>query len=375
MRYSFTQHGAAYKEAENSYEAGDLDGTVRNLVVSLSAKPDYQEASALLREVAPKAYEMHESRAQGYTNWDRVIAEYADLLALAENVASLGGSYPTIDTQSIRQKRDYATQKAAEAHYAQGVSLMAAGRHKEAAAEFKQTQLFVLGYKDAEALYAASRTAAVKRVAIIPFDNETGETRFGDVGTLLVDRAIGAAVTISPELVDFISRDYLDQLMAEHKIGSMAHIKNNLRETGKTLGVHSFVFGKVNSLVVDYSPGTSKTEERETAIYRKADDGGSYKVSAVITHYSEMGEVTISAEFQVISVASGSTMKSETLEASATSEIQWARFKGDRRALNREEADLCAQEEGIPASPEVLVDSAIEQLSSDLAVILVDFTE
>ena len=375
MKYAFTEYGMAYKEAETAYAAGNLDGAVRNLVVALSAKPDYTEAGVLLREIAPKAYEMHENRAQGYTNWDSVIAEYADLLALAENVASLGGNYPTIDAQSIKQKRDYAVQKAAEAHYSQGIALMEAGRYKEAAAEFKETQHFVLGYKDAEALYSASRTAAIKKIAIIPFENATGETKFGDMGTLLVDRAIGTAINTSPELVDFITRDHLDRLMTEHNTGKVADIQRNPSGIGKTLGVHSFVFGKVKSLVVDYSPRTSKTDERVTTIYREADAGGSYKVAATITNYAEKGEVTISIEFQVVSVASGSTMKTKTLEASATSEITWARFKGDRRALNKEELELCAQEEGIPASPEILVDSAIGYLSDDLAEVLVDFIE
>jgi len=362
-------HKNAYKDAEDCYRAGDLDGAIKNCIAALYIKPDYKEASLFLKEMLPKAYEMHMNRAKSYTDWDSVIAEYDILLRLSESISSLKGSYPTIDIQEITEKRKYAVQKSAEAHYNKGILLMEKGGHKEAVQEFKKCQHFVPGYKDAELLYTKSRELATTRIAIVPFENMTGKIWLE--GTVLTDQATKIASNLAPDLIEFITGNHLAQLMAERGLGSIENIKSNPGKIGKLLGIHAFVLGKIDSLIVDSPSRTDKIYNREAVVSRQ--EGYSYKVTAECTQYTCKREVTLVAEFQIFTVASGSIVKRDTLKANVVSEVNWAHYEGDERALTYEDKYLCAKREGTTESEKVLVDRAVKQVSNELATGLVNF--
>ena len=376
LEYTFTEYGGAYKRAVESYKVGDLDGAVRNLVISLTKKPNYEKASLLLKEVAPKAYEKHKNKAiehEQKEEWDEAVAEYDALLGLAKMVSSLGSDYPKINVQAYAERREIAVQSAAEAHYKRGISLMEEGEYKKAAKEFKRSLEFVPGYKNAESLYVKSREKALVRVAVMSFENRTGKTQFGDVGALLTDQIISTALNLHPEFIEFVTRDYLNQLIMERHLGEMGDIEKNPSKMGKLLGINAFVFGKVLSLVVNYPPTTSTSYDRETTIYRSEDEGGSYTVHATVTYYKRKGEVTITASFQIISASTGTIMKSDTIEASVMDEVRWARYSGDSRALTSEDKRFCAQGER-PLRPEgVLVNNAVDRLSKRLAEEIINF--
>ena len=376
MEYTFTEYGEAYKTAEDCYSVGDLDGAVENSIASLSRKPNYEKADRLLREVAPRAYQRHEEKAREYENradWDGALTEYDTLLALAERVSYLRGDYPTIDTQKIIGRREEAIRNIAETHYSKGVSLMDSGSHREAAQEFKECQYWSPAYKDAQSLYMASRAKVLKRVAVMPFENRTGKTQFGDIGTLLTDQIIAIAFDLDPEFAEFISRDHLYQLMQKRQLKDIGDVRSNPGEMGRLLGVHAFVFGRIHSLTANYPPETSVTHDREAIIYREEEEGGSYKVSAKATYYTRKGEVTVAAGFQIYSVVRESIVRSDTLKANAVDEVVWVRYKGDERALTFEDEDLSAQGERTPEPEGILAGMAIEHLSNSIALELVDF--
>jgi len=375
MEYSLTEYGMSYKKAEDRYNAEDYDGAVENLVDSLSSKPNYKKASSLLEEVAPKAYEEHENKAKEFENrteWEGAIVEYDALLAIAERVSYLRGNYPEIDTQTYIEKRKGAVLNIAEAYYIKGVSLMNSGKYREATDEFRNCENWVPGYKDAELLCRESRAKALERIAVMPFENRTGKTRFGEIGTLLTDQIIGIALYYDPEFIEFIGKDYLDLLMMEQQPGEVGDIERNPGDKGRLLGVHAFVFGEVRSLIMNYPPETSTAHDRETMIYRREEDGGSYKVTAKCTYCTKKGEVMVTATYRIFSVAEGTVVKTGNAKASAVDEVEWARYKGDERALSPEDQDLCALPEMDPEPEQVLVDRAIEQLGEELATDLLD---
>ena len=361
-------YGQAYKKAEECYKIGDLDGAVKNCIFALSTKSDHKKASFLLKELLPKAYESHMNKAKIYTDWDSVIAEYDAIMALSERVSSLKGTYPTIDVQEIAKRREYAVQKAAEAHYNKGISLMERGGYKQAVTEFKECQHFVPGYKDAELLYSKSRAAATTRIAIIPFENMTGKIWLE--GTAVTDQATKIASNLAPDLIEFITGNHLAQLMAERGLGNIENIKSNPGRIGKLLGIQAFIFGKIDSLIVDFPSRTDKIYNREAVV--KVPEY-SYKVTGECTHYARKREVTLVGEFQIFDAVSDSIVKSNTLKANIVSEVNWAQYDGDERALTPEDKYFCAKKEGAPEPEGELVDKAIKQVSNELATELVIF--
>jgi len=371
---AFTQHGQAYKRAESCYNAGDFDGAVMNSIDTLSLKPDYREALLLMKKAIPQAYERHNNRArelEDKAEWDEAIMEYDALLEISRRVVESGIAYP-IDTQIIIQKKENAIQKAAEAHYRKGIQLMNSKSYNESAKEFKRAQDFIPDYKDSELLYTSCKEAAVRKVAIVMFENASGKFQFGDIEVKLTDQAIDASINSNPELLVFITRDQIGQLIKEKGLDD---IRNDPLHAGKLLDIHAFVFGKIDSVSVSHIPEISNTYNREVIVQRAENEGGSYKVSGKCTVYSKKCDVIVSAKYEIFSASSGAVVKTGTLKISSSDEVSWAEFRGDERALNEEDRELCSQKERELEPEETLAWRAIDELSADLTEELITFFE
>ena len=375
---TFTQHGQAYKKAEFCYNTGDFDGAVTNSIDSLSMKPTYQKASLLIKKATPQAYDKHEKIARGLEDqaeWDSAITEYDTLLRMSKRLSELGTTYSTIDTQSIIQKKENAIQKAAEAHYSKGIRLMDSKSYNEAAKEFKRAQDFVPNYKDSESLYASCKELAVRKVAIMIFENTSGKSQFGDIDVKLTDQIIDTAINSNPELLVFITRDQMGRLIQEKGVLDINKIKSNPIEMGKLLDIHAFVFGKIASIAVNHTPKTSNTYSREVIIQRPETEGGSYKVACKCTAYNKKCDVIVSTKYEIFSAISGTVIKTGTWKTSSSDEVLWAEYKGDERALNEQDQDLCSQKERELEPEEVLVGGAIDDLSDKLTNEFITFFE
>jgi len=373
---AFTQHGQAYKRAENCYNTGDFDGAVMNSIDSLLLKPDYRKASLLMRKAMPQAYQRHDNRArelEDKAEWESAIIEYDALLKISKRIAESGIAYPAIDAQRIVQKRGNAIQKAAEAHYNKGIQLMNSKSYNESAKEFKRAQDFVPDYKDSETLYKTCKEAAVRKVAIMAFENASGKSQFGDIEVKLTDQAIDAAINSNPELLIFITREQIGRITQEKGVSDINKIKSDPVEMGELLDVHAFVFGKIDSVTVNHTPKASNTYSREVIIQRPENEGGSYKVSGRCTVYSKKCDVAVSAKYEIFSAISGTVVKTGALKTSSSDEVSWAEFKGDERALNEEDRELCSQKERELEPEEALAVRAIDELSADLAGELIAF--
>jgi len=376
---AFTQHGQAYKKAEFCYNAGDFDGAVTNSIDSLSIKPTYQKASLLIKKATPQAYEKHEKIARGLEDqaeWDSAITEYDTLLRMSKRLSELGTIYSTIiDTQGIMQKRENAIQKAAKAHYSKGIRLMDSKSYNEAAKEFKRAQDFIPDYEDSESFYASCKELAVRKIAIMIFENASGKSQFGDIDVKLTDQITDTAINSNLELLIFITRDQMGRLIQEKGVSDINKIKSNPIEMGKLLDTHAFVFGKIASILVNHTPKASNAYSREVVIQRPENEGGSYKVSSKCTTYNKKCDVTVSAKYEIFSAISGSVVKTGTLKTTSSDEVSWAESKGDDRALSEQDKDLCSQKERELEPEEILVGRAIDELSDKLTNEFITFFE
>ncbi len=363
---ALTKYGMYYKEAEKSYKQGDYDKAVSNSVASLKEKPDYEKSIALLNEAAPLAYEEHKTSAEkqeAMRNWDGAVHEYRIIEHLVNLVSSVGRDFPTIDVSSKREK---ACQNAAESHYQQGLSFLNTGQSKDAAVEFRRAKEFVPSYKDCETLYTKARQEAIKRIAVMPFEDLTGkEVLFGSIGDLLTSHIISAALNSQPEFLEFVTRDYLNQLFAEQNIGKTELIDaGSATQMGKILGVNVFVFGKVLSIISNY-PQEKVTRNKGTAkVYEKKQERVVY---AAWEAHEKRGSVKINASYQIIDAETGRVLTHGTPSYEEIDVAKWARYEGDERALPRDIHELCTVMDTEIDPPEALVNKALTNLGDKIA--------
>lgn len=111
-------------------------------------------------------------------------------------------------------------QLAAESLYRDGVASNTAKDYKSAVVLFRGAAGYVPGFKDAEALAEKARVAATLRIAVMPFTNLSGKQQFGEVGQVLTDQIISGAMGSNPEFMEFVTRDYVQQILQEQSLGS-----------------------------------------------------------------------------------------------------------------------------------------------------------
>ena len=203
----FTQYGMLERSARNSYRRGDYDKAVLDCAQALKINPEYKKALILIQDAHKAALSFHENKisileqSEDKFKWDQLVSEYESLNRLREALLYLPVlTSPETGNQISLPVPDYsgelkdAKENAAEGHYQEGLSLLeleGIDNSNQAAREFKLAQNFVANYKDASALYEEVRSAAVLRLAIVPFEDKSGKTeKYGAVAETIVDETI-----------------------------------------------------------------------------------------------------------------------------------------------------------------------------------------
>ena len=172
------KHGKLMESAQASYRVNDYEAALRDAVMALKHKPDYEKAQNFAPTFFKAAVEARQNKIknlQASSNkfrWDGLVAEYKGLIEINGLVKSL----PPLIHKKTKQRitfetADYSTplrqasESAAEVHYQEGVRIADSGSdvetQKRAAKEFKTAQEFVPGYKDAGIRYDQSRQAGI----------------------------------------------------------------------------------------------------------------------------------------------------------------------------------------------------------------------
>jgi len=369
---------ASWNLAQKSYNEGDIQSAVTFSVQTLRDKPNYAAAVQFLNDNLPKTYEdllQKAKQAESAKNWEEAHSLYVKIKAISDAVAGIPPqtnpqtkTAAAFATKNVDAELEAAAQAAAEKNYQSGVGLESAGKSKDAAKAYTVAMKYVSGYKDAQERYDKCRTAAIKRVAVMSFDNTSGKTEYGDVGGTLTDEIIAKAMEdpSNLEFMEFVSRERLDQLMAEQKLSQTgAFDQSTATSMGKLLGIHAFVFGKVSSITPDF-PNDVTTKERREASYKNATTGLTTTYVADVYTYTRKGSVKLSSNFQIIEVARGTIVKSGSSTYTADRTYKWAKYSGDENALNYTDKSLVGEEKTLPSTQE-LVDEAVKGAASDLS--------
>jgi len=377
------------KKAKKAYEAQNFEQAARILVEKLMKKNKHQDNINLMERSLENAFkkgirEAEETERRG--DMDNAVAIYRRLKQLGDEVMFLEvikemkidgkkKKVPyTFEVPDISAKLHELESGAVEGHYVKAVQLQEASSWKEAAISFRHAREYDQNYKDAATRYAECREKAILRIAVMPFEDISGMSKFGTVNLQVTEQVISSALNLQPEFLRFVTRDYLNQLLAEQGM-QQSQIMDQTTATslGKQMGIHAFVFGKILSIVDNYPSETTTTGVSEAYTYRNK---VKIPLRAKWTKYTNRGSVEIRASYQIVGVETGTIMAAETQSNVASQERRWLTYIGDDGAIEADRAVLSHnvnpnQHEVDP--PQVLAQQAILKLSSSLATKLVAF--
>jgi hypothetical protein len=390
----FSAHGRAYKKAQSANKRGHYEKAVYASVDALLIKPDYEEVEKIMDEAFPKAIHEHHKKIDRLKShqrdfyWDKILNELRILRNLKLSLEDLDHKNSRIwlskaDVRDYITEIDIAKNNAAEDHYQKGLSLKSNNdreSQKNAAQQFQVAQSFVNNYKDAQDFYLICKNAGTTRIAILPFSNKSGKSRYGSVGenisssirsALLNDHAI-------IEFVNIIDRQQIDQIIKEQKLSQSGLVDSETSlEIGKLLGVHQIISGEVTYLTASKPEHLKNTQRytKEVVIDTEAytDDEGKQKsrniygeVRATVTTHSISASAQIRASYQVLHAETAQVLNSEMVSGSRQFNFIWATYNGDQRALSNEVKKLTRKSEKAAPSKEQLVLDAITNLNEKI---------
>lgn len=404
--------------AVKNYQSGNYDASVRYAVKALRKKPTNKKAQQAIVPAYKAAINMYESKigqlkaaSMRFTGDEtvkqrsRIVELYTKLIDMQNEVKSLPPIVPKKELDPITFKfKDYSSElltarsalidsksKAAEMHYQEGLRLMQSDKlemNKKAALEFKKAETFVNPYKNAAELYEQAREAGTKRIAVIPFKNKSGKTKYGAVGEIQSDLITAALINdaAASEFIDVISRDQLENVLREQRLNDYGYMdENSLVEVGKVLGVHEMIVGKITQIATNYPKTVSRSfEETNRVVVEKKEyfeDGKKkYKniygdVKARVTEYRKVATAKIIGSYSVIDVKTARLIKSDTFSEQYKFESTWGKYSGDKRALSDNARNLCNRQERIAPSAEEMVNKVSESLANKLAQQIIEWAK
>jgi TolB-like protein len=368
----------AWKSAQEAYNAGDMVKASQHAIMSLRQKPNFPEALTMLSDALPKAYEYFEQsakKAEETKDFDNAHALYTALNNLSNDVSTLPpqryeetNTPVTFPTRDVSKQIEMAARNAAESHYQAALSFEKQGKFKEAAKEFTEAQKFVPNYKDAASRYDKSRTAAIKRIAVMPFENKSGKTQYGEIGDAVTETIISEAMADPKnlEFMELVNRERLNQLLEEQKLGTTGTIDpSTAAKLGKMAGIHAFVFGKVNSVIVG-APSEKKTNP-ETVQRKFHTLAGERTYTALFQKTTRRATAKVNCSYQIVDVTKGTIVKSGSLPIDEEVVIEFARYEGQEDALDDAQRQLASRPDTPLPVDEELVSQALQKAAKKLA--------
>ena len=401
--------GKLMESAQASYRANDYEAALRDSVMALKHKPDYEKAQNFAPTFFNAAVEARQNKIKSLESspdkfrWDGIVAEYRGLVeinTLVKNLPPLIHKKTkqriTFDTQDYSSPLRQASENAAEVHYQEGIRIADSGgdveTQKRAAKEFKMVEEFVSGYKDVRIRYEQSRDAGVKRMAILTFEDKSGKARaYGALSETITDNIISNVLNdpTATEFLAIISRDQLERVMSEQNLSFTGRFDaQTVANIGGVAGVHELVVGQITQIVYTPARPTQKRWDRESTIRKKTgteryvDSEGNTKtrakysnvrVSARVTHTQVESSVSIIGSYEIVDVKTAELKKAHNFTTKHEFSAEWARFTGDSEALNRSDQALASKpEEHAPVEDEMVLEAA-NQLAGELAETLKEY--
>lgn len=385
-----------YKDALKQYNRGDVDQAYDRLIRSLQLKPGYDKAQNLLLQVYPDLLQdkqeaiMRERNSADPLRWARMVNLYTQLQGVVDSARRLPrlinphtGLAVLLDYPDFSAGLQEARVNAAEYHYQQGISMSRSGNNqdiqKQAALEFRSAMNYIPNYKDAQSRFEQARQNAIKRIAVVPFEDLTGTNRrYGDISSLLVDQIISQVLAdrAATEFVEIINREMLNPILDEQRLAASGLVDANTASAiGALVGAHEILTGKITQIAY-IAPRISRqtiSEQRRIRTGREeyVDEDGFTRtrdiysdVEASFTRYTKATSARITATYNIVDVATGRIIRQDTHTAESNWSDTWGRkTSGDDRAFSGANLALVRKSEPDAPADIELVNDALEELS------------
>ena len=404
-----------YKEGMKAYQQGKIIEALDFFIAKVTEDPKHQKSVDMIKKLLPEVIELRKANAKQFEEagqWDKAQKEYDRLGRLDKVLQSVivydnkqKLEFPRIN---VAEAKSSATGNAAEKFYFKGVEAMATIGNAEKALEFfKEARKFNPDYKDAKELSAkalyndgmalinkrdfkvgvrilwkirdfypngyqdseqrvqAAIDSAKVKVAVMPFDNLTANTEYGEVGSNMTSEIIAAGVTQKPIFVDFVTRDYVQSILSEQSLGLSGAVNvSTAPQIGKLIGIQVFLFGKITAINPDYPNVIEVSGESRATIYK---NGQQYPVYAQWIKHTRKGQVNVIANYQVVDVKTGRIIDSQSVSRTLSSIAQWVTFTGNEEALESSVRAHNTTGDAPITPPEILASDALRQISSTIA--------
>ena len=342
-------------KAKKFYEKGQYEAAVNRLAQKLRKKDDHQDNIRYMEKCLKAAFKTSLREAEDYEmegDLDASISTYTRIRIMADNVSMLTVRKET-KVNGKKRKEEFVFHvvdisdrlrelkiAATKDHYENGLFFQEQNDWRNAAVSYRKASNYRKNYKDVTSRYEFCREKGMIKIAVMPFKNKSGKDEFGAMGDFLASEIISSAIDTDPEFIRFISREYLDQLLAEQGLQKTEVIdKNSAVRIGKLLGVHAFVFGKIFSIIPD-SPRDLRSNYKKVGTIKVYDKN--LKKSVVVPAYcnysiiERMRSIRVQASYQVISVETGEIISSESLSEDRKDECTWIVInKGSEKLIPR----------------------------------------
>ena len=397
------RHSEFMDSAQANYRAKDYNAALRDTVMALQYNPNYEKAQIYVKAFFDTTVRVHQDRIKTLESisdkfrWDQIVAEYEGLIEINKLVSSLPPltrkktSEPIIfDIKDYTAQFNEALEEAAAAHYQEGIRLADLSddpdTQKRAAKEFKMVAEFITDYKDTQTRYEQARSAGVKRIAILTFEDKSGRRRaYGALSETITDNIIGSILN-DPESTEFltiVSRNHLEQVIAEQDLSLVGLVdKQTVASIGKILGVHEIVIGQITQIL--YIPPETKrttlnrkrTEHKKTGTEKYVDKNGKTKtrpkysdvtVTAKLLHYQLESSVSIIGSYKILDAQTAELKKADNFTTKHKFTTEWASFTGNEDALSRNDRILVSRDKQNAPIEKVMVLEASNKLSNELA--------
>jgi hypothetical protein len=370
-------HAGPNSQAKDAYAKGNYIECVQTLVGELRKKPDHQDNIILMDTVVPLYANMLKStadEAMQSQSWDAAVTSFDGLKQLGTLLAGL----PPVPKGEKKNKQPYtfthhvpdmstdrktAADNSAEAHYQEAAKLEAASKWRGAAVEYRLAQRYYPSYKEASERYTECRGKAVVKVCVMPFEDKTGKG-YGALGDVLTEQLISTAMGGNPEFIQFVTRDFVNQILQEQGAGQSGAIDpTSAAKVGKVAGVQSFVFGKLLTITENFP---QQRDQKGTNTTTEDTKQGKIVKQVVYTLHQLQGKITVAASFQVVDVSTSAIKLTEKLENVQSDDTAWITFTGDEDAIPYEIVQQSKGERAL-TTPAEMAGKAVNELGAQLA--------
>lgn len=388
-------HRQLTKDSEKAYESQKFDDAVFYAIRALMQDPSFARGIEALQVSLPAAIRTNESKisqlkeSSARFSGDHTVSEiqeivmrYNTLIKMNESLLNLPVIKPKRGNPITFEMKDYQNdlrqaknellknmELAAEQHYQSGLYLskqLDQENSKLAAKEFQKALGFIPNYKDATSLYDQARILGTKRIAIIPFENKSGKNKYGAIGEMITDQIISNLLKnpSAMEFLEIISRDQLQQIIQEQKLGLSGIINENTAiEVGKILGVDELVIGQITQITSSETPVTHKVSKNEKTI---SAEKGDYKIYATVTEHQKKASASIVGSYKIVDVKTAKMVTGDSFKKDYSFVSEWATYSGDQKALSYDSRLLCDQFQQNPPIDEERVNIVSRTLGDSL---------